>query len=403
MNNRKINSNFEEADMLDLFGNEMETTSQENYDDLQIQLNDIQQSVIWSTDWTCETIVTQIKKGAIDLNPKFQRREAWNDKRKSIFIESIIANLPIPQIILAEKKDRKGSYVVIDGKQRLISLRRFFSCGNNDDFSPLKLKGLTLAKEYEGKTFQDITEHESLSNSTSQIENQPIRTIIIKNWPNDEFLYSVFLRLNTGSLPLATQELRQALHPGPFIDFSDEFSMESSEIMKILGINKPDYRMRDVELVVRYFSFKYYISNYNGNLKRFFDDTVKKLNTEWSDKEKFIRSDAEALNEAIKATYSIFENHAFKKWKNKNFDTRINRAIYDIMVYYFSNEDIRNAAIKKKTQIKEKFISLCTEDNDFLSSFETSTKNIQPTTTRFVSWGNGLKDILGIDIKIPFL
>lgn len=99
--------------------------NQEGLEDLNLKLEQLQNAVLWGTDWTAETIVSQIKKGRIELNPKFQRREAWDDKRKSAFIESLICGFPIPQIILAEGKTKNDPYIVIDGKQRLLSLRRF--------------------------------------------------------------------------------------------------------------------------------------------------------------------------------------------------------------------------------------------------------------------------------------
>lgn len=39
--------------------------------------------VVASRDWTVETIVSQINKENIDLNPKFQRRNAWQDDKRS--------------------------------------------------------------------------------------------------------------------------------------------------------------------------------------------------------------------------------------------------------------------------------------------------------------------------------
>ena len=373
----------------------------ESYDDLRVTLEELHQAVVWGTDWTAETIVSQIKKGQIDLRPKFQRREAWDDKRKSAFIESVIAGLPIPQIILAEKKDKKGAYIVIDGKQRLISLRRFFSNANDNDFHPLKLKGLELLPDLNNKTYEDICEDAILSDYISQVENQPIRTIVIKNWPNEEFLYNVFLRLNTGSLPLSTQELRQALHPGPFLDFCDEFSMRSQPIQAILHIDVPDYRMRDIELVVRFFSFKYFITEYPGNLKYFFDNSVNRLNKYWQQQEENIVRDADLLNAAISLCISIFEKYPFRKWKNGAFDTRFNRAIYDIMVYYFTDPEIYTLAQQKQQEIKAAFIDLCSNDALFLSSFEFSTKNIEPTQYRFRIWGEKLSYILQTQVSIP--
>src|SRR5262249_48675560 len=80
-----------------------------------------------ATDWTIETIVQQMRKGRIDLNPKFQRRAAWTDQTKSRFVESAILNYPIPQVVLAERLERPGHFFVIDGKQRLLALRQFYA------------------------------------------------------------------------------------------------------------------------------------------------------------------------------------------------------------------------------------------------------------------------------------
>lgn len=382
----------------------LDTIDQENEDDISVKLSDLQQAVIWGTDWTTGTIVTQMEKGLIDLKPKFQRREAWDDKRKSKFIESVILGLPIPQIILAERKEKKGTYIVIDGKQRLISLRRFFAHKDALDFQPLKLKGLDSLNMLNRYSFTDLQENPELSDFTYQIENQTIRTIVIRYWPNEEFLYNVFLRLNTGSLQLSPQELRQALHPGKFIDFTDEFSIQSAQIKRILNITKPDYRMRDIELVIRFYSFKFFINDYTGNLKQFFDTTVEYLNAHWDEEENIYIELASQLEEAIEFTYSIFGNDAFKKWKNNTFDSRFNRAIYDIMVYYFSNGDLRNSINAKiKNQLKSKFKELCEKDTEFLASFESSTKNMAPTKKRFKTWGKAIMDICHFPIDLPNL
>jgi len=352
----------------------------ENEEDISVNIESFSDAVIWGTDWTTETIVTQLNRGNIELNPKFQRREAWDKYRKSRFIESIILGLPIPQIILAEKKDKKGTYIVIDGKQRLLSIRQFFSKQDDTVFPVLELSGLDSLKILNGKSYQEIKKNPHFSDYASSIENQSIRTIVIKNWPNEDFLFNVFLRLNTGSLQLSPQELRQALHPGPFIDFADEFSIKSSQIQTILKINKPDYRMRDVELVIRYFSIAYFIDDYTGNLKRFFDDTVEILNKNWKTSEYEIVQLAEELNNAIDATYEIFGNNAFSKWKDNDYQKSFNRAIFDIMVYYFAKPEIRNQALLKNVEIEESFKNLCNNDIDFLQSFETSTKNLIPTS-----------------------
>jgi len=80
---------------------EEEKIGQEDEEDLQnLDDNDFSDIVLWGTDWTTETIIAQLKKGNIELDPNFQRRDAWRTERKSAFIESLMLNLPIPQIIL---------------------------------------------------------------------------------------------------------------------------------------------------------------------------------------------------------------------------------------------------------------------------------------------------------------
>lgn len=384
---------------LDIFNEDLE--NKESLEDLHVREEQLNSAVLWGTDWTTETIVSQMKKGNIDLSPSFQRREAWDDKRKSAFIESLICGFPIPQIILAESKAKKGSYIVIDGKQRLLALRRFFASPKDDGIEALKLKGLQVLGNLNSKNLEQIKEDAELSHYSDSLENQSIRTTIIRNWPDNEFLYNVFLRLNTGSLPLSTQELRQALHPGPFLDFCDRYSAEDSHLQRVLNISNPDYRMRDVELMVRYFSFKWFAKEYDGNLRLFFDNSVLSLNTNWEQQQDLIYSEAEEMDNAIEAVYSVFGNDAFRKFKNKGFDNRFNRAVFDIMVYYFSNPEIRTAALEKTGEIKDAFMGLCAKDTDFLSAFETSTKNMGPTNIRYSVWGNTLAKALGVTILIP--
>lgn len=375
--------------------------NQEGLEDITLKVEQLQTAVLWGTDWTAETIVTQIKKGRIDLNPRFQRREAWDDRRKSSFIESLICGFPIPQIILAEGKTKSDPYIVIDGKQRLISLRKFFSSSEDKIFSPLKLKSLSVLKDLNEKTYDDIKNDPQAELLIGNVDNQPIRTIIIRNWPNEEFLYTVFLRLNTGSLPLSTQELRQALHPGPFLNFCDEYSCVNRYLQDILRINKADYRMRDIELMVRYFAFRYYISDYNGNLKVFLDNSVNLLNHNWKEREEEYRQEARNMDEAIQCIKNIFKANAFRKYKNGSFDNRFNRAVFDIMMYYFADSQIRAVAMSKQVEILEGFKNLSRDDIRFVGSLETSTKTNEQTSYRFTTWGKTLEIILGEGINIP--
>ena len=60
----------------------------------------------------------------IELNPGYQRRRVWKDnKKKSLLIESLMLRIPIPAFYFYENED--GKYQVIDGQQRLATIKEF--------------------------------------------------------------------------------------------------------------------------------------------------------------------------------------------------------------------------------------------------------------------------------------
>lgn len=355
-------------------------------------------AVLWSTDWTAETIIAQLTRNNIDLNPNFQRRSAWNDSKQSLFIESLVLGLPIPQLILAESQERRGSFIVIDGKQRLTAIRRFGTTDDNPDFKTLKLRGLKELERLNGKTYKKIQEESSLSEDRAAFENASIRTIVIRNWQNEEYLYEVFLRINTGSVQLSPQELRQALHPGDFSNFVDSASANSNELKRALNLKAPDFRMRDAEILLRYIAYRNFIGEYNGNLKSFLDDTTKKLNANWSTWEAKITAQVQELEEAFRLTREAFsEKHYLRKWNGDEFEPRKNRAVFDIMLHFFSLPELRDALTAKKSEIKNKFVALCEEDS-FRVSLESTTKSMEANQIRFNSWGDAMAELSGVNL-----
>jgi len=361
---------------------------------LRVDVASLRQAVVFSTDWTAETILNQLAKGTINLDPSFQRRNAWQDFRKSRFIESLILGLPIPQIVLAESPSEKGKFIVIDGKQRLLCLQQF--AGLNG-LKPLRLSRLEHRPELNGITFSELQEDPNLSADLNAFENQPIRAVIVRNWKSESFLYLIFYRLNSGSVPLSPQELRQALHPGSFMKFAVLYTEKSKGIQRVLNLKKADFRMRDVELLIRFFAFRHFISDYKGNLKAFLDDACKKLNASWKTQEKLLLDEAANLEDAIGFCYEVFEGKPFRKWDGEKFESRFNRAVFDIMTYFFSQNGVRLAAAGHSGEILEGFKSMCVEDQHFLRSIETTTKSIESTDYRFGAWTRALNRILGPD------
>lgn len=380
-----------------------ETDGEENEEELNIDLSKFNQAVIWGTDWTTETMARQLEKGNIDLNPSFQRRDAWSEQEKSRLIESLMLGFPVPPIILAENKQKKNSYLVIDGKQRLLSIRRFYSnvsekefkeknLKEKDAFKQLKLKGLDILKDFNGKTYSQMqVENTEYINN---LDNQSIRTIVIKNWPDEAFLYTVFLRLNTGSKKLSPQELRQALKPGAFLNFLDDETANSTAIKDMLNNKGADPRMKDIELALRFFAFKCFPDKYKGNLKEFLDYTCENLNGNWETKEYIIRDLFAELEKSIVFLKDLFApDAAFSRYTDGKCNGRFNRSIYEILTYYFSIKEVRIAVEKKKEEFVNKFVEL-NDNQEFVYAVSNTTKDINRVVIRFAKVSKILEDLL---------
>lgn len=382
---------------------DFEEEQEEEFGNLDFDLGQISDIVVYGTDWTTETIKNQLTRQNINLNPKFQRRDAWTIKRKSRFIESLILGLPVPQIVLAEKE--KGKYLVLDGKQRLLTILQFYgqSESANDNF---KLRELEFLKPLNGLQWQDFEQNISYSDQKDALDNQTIRTTIIRNWQNENFLYKVFLRLNVENTPLSPQELRQALRPGQFTDYIDEYSL-TSRGLKVIFPKQPDFRMRDNQLLLKYIAFRYFLSEYRSDLKSFLDDTCDRFNRQWEEKETGIKISLEEFEKAIDIMIDIFgEKYFGRVWlaEQQKYDRQRNQSVLDAMLFYFSNSHIRTR-IKEidKKKIEDKFKDLCSSSPDFINSVRSSTSKIKSLYTRLNFWGIALKDILEIDFPIPKL
>src|SRR5437660_1451133 len=99
---------------------------------------------------TIDLLLTRIREGELDLTPDFQRKSGiWTEKAQSRLIESILIRIPLPAFYMDATNDEK--WLVVDGLQRLTTLRRFVI----DD--TLRLMELEFLKELNGKNFHQLS------------------------------------------------------------------------------------------------------------------------------------------------------------------------------------------------------------------------------------------------------
>ena len=170
----------------------------------------------------------------------------------------------------------------------------------------------------------------------------------------------------------------------------------------MLNIKKADFRMRDVEILIRFFAFNFFAKEYSGSMQNFLDLTCDKLNKSFANSKSALDNAINVLNFAIDLTFELFgTNNAFRKFKSGKYEDKYNRAVIDIMLFYFSQISNKAHLLELQNDIKTSFELLCTTDQEFLSSLESTTKSLSAIHYRFRRWGEVLSEVTGEQLHIP--
>lgn len=344
---------------------------------------ELQASIVYNLDWTVATVLSQLQDGAIDLQPQYQRRDAWTVSRKSKLIESLILGLPVPHIVLAERHDAKGTFLILDGKQRLTTLAQFSGNLPGSVSNNFGLRDLPLLPHLEGVTYAKIMESENLRQVKTAFLNQPLRTAILRGWKSEDLLHLIFHRLNSQVVPLSPQELRQALIRGPFMAFLNEYSARSETMRWLLNLDGPDFRMRDSELMLRLLALTKYHSDYRGDLRKFLDKLARKLSTQWTTMADRTEADLKSIEEAIELWAEVLGRGLVgRKFTDGRYEGRLNRAVLDAQVFAAQDPEVAKRIQQSPAAAKAQFENLMATDESFRRAIEATTKSIDAVRYR---------------------
>lgn len=218
-------------------------------------------------DYTLETLHQKWRSGDIE-DPKLQRGYVWKPPQASKLIESFMMGLPVPPVFLAAGDD--GRSIVIDGMQRLLTVFSYLD-GRYPDDSPYKGKKFQITGINEesglcGKAFLDLGDDDQ-----RRLKSAVLRaTIVTQNGPkgDNSGMHEVFERLNAGGAPLTAQEARSCLYAGAFSDMLRELNGDK-DWRDIVGTPRPDPRMKDVEMILRYMALFHAEGAYAPPMKGF--------------------------------------------------------------------------------------------------------------------------------------
>ncbi len=248
----------------------------------------------YGADYPVDSLVKRLSEKAIFI-PDFQREYVWKIAEASRFIESLLLGLPVPGIFLARDPKTKA-LLVIDGQQRLKTLEYFYK-GKFEDEKPFKLR--QVQAQFEGKSYEDL----SLEDKRILSDTILHATIIRQDSPSDDqsSIYHIFERLNTGGRQLFPQEIRACIFHGPFNDLLNDLNKDS-DWRNLYG--KVSSRLKDRELILRFFALFYNLPNYARPMKEFLNDFMGKhrnLDTGLNTKklENLFKHTCQTINEAI--------------------------------------------------------------------------------------------------------
>ena len=360
-------------------------------DELNIDDNE-NRKIIWQPkDFSIREFSSMLQDGDLDLQPEYQRKYVATPKIASKLVESILMDVPIPVIYLAEEQD--GTYSVIDWQQRLTSFLSFLS-GKFPDGNEFKLTGLSVFKELNRKTFTELD-----IELQNKIRKTTLHTIVIKKESNEDVKFEIFERLNTGSTALNEDEIRNTVYRGNYIQLLSD--LENNEIFHKLVL-KDNYRKRMIYrgMILRFFALteKTYL-NYKPSIKQFCNKELRDNRS--LTPEKYKEYEQRFLH-CIDLVKVVFWVTAFRRYIPADSEnpqgnwttTRINMALFDIQMCCFANYS-KNEILRNADFIREAMLELMINDVDFIKSIEKETSNKEVLKKRFKIWLNKLDEIVG--------
>lgn len=265
----------------------------------------------YGIDFDVEGLFRRLKRDEIFI-PPFQRDYVWKLPEASRFIESLLLGLPVPGIFLAQEPET-GRMLVIDGQQRLMSIKYFYDGYFNPQENAKTNKIFRLNKvksQFEGSTYEQLESRDRIN-----LDNAVIHATVVKQetpTDDDTSIYHIFERLNSGGRKLTPQEIRVAVYHGDLIDLAKQLN-EIPEWRNIFG-PKND-RMKDVELIIRFFSMHEGYASYTKPMVEFISKYCSKNRHLSDDKKQYL---SQLFIETIKSFTQSIGNKLFRPTRALN-------------------------------------------------------------------------------------
>ena len=246
---------------------EIEEQESFNDDTSDLPPNDI---VAYNELRSCADLVRMYTMNQLEINPDFQRDVVWQKPAQTRFIDSLIKQLPIPSLCISldYKTDKR---LVIDGLQRITSIINFLE---DDEWKLSDLEDID--ERIAGKSVHTIKT--KTKEIYERVQNLSIPVTVLRcdysKQSHNDYLFTIFHRLNTGGNKLNNQEIRNCIYNGPYNTKLKNLAT-SPKWVKLLDLKKNGiYRFANEELILRFFTFYDSLESYNGKLAKYLNNNM---------------------------------------------------------------------------------------------------------------------------------
>ena len=370
---------------------------------------------------TMDHLLRRLRQGSIRLAPTFQRNFVWDQERSSLLIESLMLRIPLPMFYVAANED--GNWDVVDGVQRLSTIRNYLlGEENNKDGSKtipaaqaFALKNLEFwGERFNGKKFSEIKRDTANARIVNNIMETEMRFTVINPATPEEVKRNIFKRINTGGVPLTSQEIRHALYQGQSTQLLQELA-GLPVFLDAIERSVDDSRMAARELVLRFLAFSIRGEReYTGDMDKFLSDTMRLINLVPDLSEAKLRKifpgqplpkvQLRSLEElkicfelAMTRCFQLFGEFSFRKAVPGMRRTPINKALFDSWANIFSRMSQDDFDKLKETKIKNKLIELYKEildDANFERAISRDASSVLGTRDRYKRLQDLIKETL---------
>jgi hypothetical protein len=218
-------------------------------------------------------------------------------------------------------EDDDFNFEVIDGLQRITSLKRFLS-------NEFPLTGVSVLKEIAGKSFRELAPRDQ-----RRLESRTIRCVAITADSNPDIKFDVFERLNTNVAVLTAQELRNCIYRGPFNNSLKDIAR--NEALRTMVGASGLRRMVAEELVLRFLALNDRLADYRPPIRQFLNTYMRERRHE-----SVTTDERDHIESSLEVALSVFGPEAFRLSDVSGRPvSAVNKALFDAIMLSVASLD----------------------------------------------------------------